>query len=128
MMDYAIIKTGGKQYRVASGDVIDVELLPVEEGATVELTEVLLQSRDGKLTVGTPTIEGAKVMGEVEIHGRGPKIAVFKYKNKTRQGKKTGHRQSFTRLRITDIGGGASTPARRRRRTLASTEENSDGS
>ena len=102
MMDYAIIKTGGKQYRVASGDVIDVELLPVEEGASVELTEVLLQSRDGKLTVGTPTIEGAKVMGEVEIHGRGPKIAVFKYKNKTRYRVRKGHRQNFTELKITD--------------------------
>lgn len=128
MMDYAIVRTGGKQYRVASGDVIDVERLPVEEGDSVELTEVLLQSHDGQLTVGTPTIEGAKVMGEVEINGRGPKIAVFKYKNKTRQGKKTGHRQSFTRLRITDIGGAVSTPVRRRRRTQASTEESSDGS
>ncbi len=128
MMDYAIIKTGGKQYKVASGDVIDVELLPMEQGASVELTEVLLQSRDGKLTVGTPTIEGAKVVGEVEEHGRGPKVAVFKYKNKTRQGKKTGHRQSFTRLRITDIGGAGSPPARRRRTTRASAEESSDGS
>ena len=127
-MDYAIIKTGGKQYRVNSGDVIDVETLPAEEGAKVELNEVLLLSRDGNITVGAPAIQGAKVIGEVEKQGRGEKIIVFKYKSKTRQGTKTGHRQGFTRLRITDIVAASPPRARGRRRSQESTEESNDGS
>ena len=126
-MDYAIIKTGGKQYRVSSGDVIDVEKLPAEEGASVELTEVLLLSKDGSVTVGSPDIPGAKVLGEVEKQGRGKKIVVFKFKAKTRQRTKTGHRQSLTRLRITDIVSGGESRARRRVRSPKATEETNDG-
>ena len=125
-MDYAIIKTGGKQYRVSAGDVIDVEKLSVEEGASVELTDVLLLSQGEAVTVGTPGIEGARVVGTVEQHGRGKKIVVFRFKSKTRQGKKTGHRQDFTRLRITDILTG-DTPKPRKRRARANAKENSDG-
>ena len=125
-MDYAIVKTGGKQYRVSSGDVIDVEKLPVEEGGKVELTEVLLLSQDGNVTIGSPGIQGARVIGEVEKQGRGEKIAVFKFKAKTRQGTKTGHRQAFTRLRITDVVT-RSAPQARRQRSQESTEESSDG-
>ncbi|MBI4339724.1 MAG: 50S ribosomal protein L21 [Chloroflexi bacterium] len=105
-MDYAILKTGGKQYQVSSGAVLDIEKLSANEGDTVELTDVLLVSRDGVVTVGTPVVEGAKVVGLVEEQRRGDKIAVFRFKSKTRQGVKTGHRQYLTRLRITDIIGG----------------------
>ncbi len=125
-MDYAIIKTGGKQYSVSAGDVIDVDKLPVEEGASVELTDVLLLSQGETVTVGTPGIEGARVMGTVEQHGRGKKIVVFRFKSKTRQGKKTGHRQDFTRLRITDILT-SDAPKPRKRRARATAKETSDG-
>ena len=125
-MDYAIIKTGGKQYRVSAGDVIDVDKLSVEEGASVELTDVLLLSQGEAVTVGTPGIEGARVMGTVEQHGRGKKIIVFRFKSKTRQGKKTGHRQDFTRLRITDILTGDA-PKPRKQRTKTTAKETSDG-
>lgn len=127
-MDYAIVRTGGKQYRVSPGDVIDVEKLPTEEGAKVELTDVLLLSQGGIVNVGSPYVQGAKVVGEVEKHGRGKKIVVFKYKNKTRQGTKTGHRQAFTSVRITDIAAGRKARAPRRQRSVESTEESSDGS
>ena len=102
-MVYAVVKTGGKQYRVAPGDLIDVEKLPTFTGATVELSGVLLVSRDGEVTVGSPLVPDAKVVGEVEDQGRGTKLVVFKFKAKTRQRKKTGHRQSYTRLRVRDI-------------------------
>lgn len=124
-MDYAIVKTGGKQYRVSQGDVIDVEKLSLEDGDTVELNEVLLISKDDSVTIGTPNVENAKVMGEVEMHGRGPKITVFRFKSKTRQGTKTGHRQAFTRLRITDIVTASAEPvSRRRTRKVAEGEDN----
>ena len=102
-MVYAVVKTGGKQYRVSPGDLIDVEKLPTYTGATVELSEVLLISRDGEVTVGSPLVPDAKVVGEVEDQGRGKKLVVFKFKAKTRYRKKTGHRQSYTRLRVKDI-------------------------
>jgi large subunit ribosomal protein L21 len=100
---YAIIRTGGKQYRVEEGRSLEVELLPVEEGATVELADVLLIAEDGTVTVGAPTIEGARVLAHVDGHGRAKKIIVFTYKNKVRTRSKTGHRQWFTRLTVEDI-------------------------
>ncbi len=100
---YAIIRTGGKQYRVEEGRTVTVERLPVEEGAAVELDNVLLIEDDGQVTVGSPTIDGARVLTEVEAHGRHKKIIVFKYRAKVRTRKKTGHRQHFTRLAITEI-------------------------
>jgi|TARA_Y100000758_G_scaffold263897_1_gene203002 large subunit ribosomal protein L21 len=102
-MDYAILKTGGKQYQVGLGAVLDVEKLDADAGDTVELSEVLMLSLDGTLTIGTPTIEGAKVIGVVEEQHRAKKITVFKFKAKHRLRKKTGHRQYLTRLRVTDI-------------------------
>ncbi len=100
---YAIVRTGGKQYRVEEGRSLDVELLPAKEGASVELDNVLLIADNGDLTVGTPLIEGARVLADVESHGRQKKIVVFKYKAKVRTRKKTGHRQHFTRLAVTEI-------------------------
>jgi large subunit ribosomal protein L21 len=100
---YAVIETGSKQYRVAEGDVIEVESLPVEEGKEVELERVLMVSGDGGVKVGTPTIEGAKVTATVQGHGRGKKIIVYKHKKNYH--KKQGHRQNFTRLHIDKITG-----------------------
>lgn len=105
-MPFAVIQTGGKQHRVEPGNVIDVEKLPVEEGQTVELTDVLLVSDGNGLRHGRPLVDGAKVVGRVVKQMRGPKIIVFKYKAKTRYRKKTGHRQSLTRIAIEDIVSG----------------------
>ena len=117
MAVYAIVRSGGKQYRVQQGATIDVERLPAPEGGRVELADVLLLDEDGRVTVGTPTVPGVKVVAEVVSHGRGPKLIVFKYKAKTRYRKKTGHRQAFTRLTIQRIQEGEEEekPAPRRR-------------
>jgi large subunit ribosomal protein L21 len=126
-MDYAIIETGGKQYRVSPGDLLDVEKLPADEGDQVELKQVLLLSHEGTVTVGTPLVQGAKVIGEVAEQRRGDKIVVFRYKNKTRQGTKTGHRQYLSRLQIKDIVAGNVSSASRDR-SKKPVEESSNGS
>ncbi|MCY4624280.1 MAG: 50S ribosomal protein L21 [Chloroflexi bacterium] len=100
---YAVIQTGGKQYRVQPGDVIDVEKLEQEVGARIDLADVLLVGGDDAVSVGTPTVDGAKVTAEVADQFRGPKIIVYKYKAKTHYRRKNGHRQSYTRLRIRHI-------------------------
>ena len=100
---FAVIETGGKQYRVAPGDTIDVEYLPTAAGETVSLDRVLLIGGEDDVTVGTPTVAGASVQAEVVAQTRGPKIVVFKYKNKVRSRRKTGHRQAYTRLHIQEI-------------------------
>ena len=100
---FAIIRTGGKQYRVEPGQAITVERLPYEVGQEVELNEVLLVSGEDGVRVGTPLVEGAKVRATVLAHERGPKIVVMKYKPKKRYRRKTGHRQELTRLRIETI-------------------------
>ena len=126
-MEYAIVTTGGKQYRVSPGDMVDVEKLPGEAGDRVELTQVLLLSLEGKVTVGTPTVDGAMVIGEVAEQRRGEKLVVFRYKNKTRQGVKTGHRQYLSRLQIKEIVAGSVPQAPRRRRSRRPVEEASHG-
>lgn len=101
---YAIVHTGGKQYRVAPGDTLRVEYLPADEGDLVELEDVrMLSDEGGDVTLGSPAIEGAKVTAEVLAQGRAKKVIVFKYKAKTRYRRKNGHRQNFTELRVTDI-------------------------
>lgn len=100
---YAIIETGGKQYRVAEGETVDVELLGVEPGQVVELDRVLLVSTDDGVYVGRPTVDGATVRARVVDMVKGPKIVVFKYKPKKRYRRKTGHRQKYTRLLIEEI-------------------------
>jgi large subunit ribosomal protein L21 len=103
---YAILETGGKQYKVHAGDILQVEKLSAEAGDTVELDRVLMiAGDDDKVAVGTPVLEGAKVLAEVVGQGRGPKIIVFKYKAKVRYRRKTGHRQALTTLRIKEIQG-----------------------
>jgi large subunit ribosomal protein L21 len=109
---YAILETGGKQYKVRPGDTIEVEKLPSEPGDTVELSRVLMVGDGPDVTVGTPLVEGATVVADVVDQHRGPKIIVFKYKSKVRYRRKTGHRQSLTRLRIKEIQGAGSTAAR----------------
>jgi len=108
MKIYAIIETGGKQYRVTPGQTIDVDYLDKAEGETIELDKVLLIAEDDNVVVGTPVIEGAKVMATSKGNGRAKKIIVFKYKSKVRYRKKTGHRQSYTRLTVGDIIGSGS--------------------
>ena len=102
-MDYAILRTGSRQYRVKPGDVIDVDTLPVEKGSSLELTDVLAVSRDGQMMIGDPLVPNASVIAQVQAHGRDDKIIVFKYKRKVRYRRKKGHRQPFTRLAITGI-------------------------
>jgi len=102
-MDYAIIKTGGKQYRVKPGDELDVELLPYPVDSVAEFSEVLALSDGGEVTIGAPLVEGAKVTAQVLSHYKDKKLMVFKYKAKTRYRRKRGHRQTYTRLRIMDI-------------------------
>ena len=105
-MDYAIIKTGGKQYRVKQGDVLDVELLALDVGSIAEFDEVLAVSENGQVNFGSPTLSGAKVTAEVQSHYKDRKIIVFKYKSKTRYRRKLGHRQNYTRLLIQGIQSG----------------------
>lgn len=100
---YAIVETGGKQYRVQPGDVLRIEKLKANEGDSIVLDKVLAVSQDGKLTVGNPYVEGAKVTATVKAQGKAPKIIVFKYHNKTNYRRKTGHRQPFTAVTIEKI-------------------------
>ena len=97
------MRTGGKQHRVEPNQLLDVERLPAAVGDTVELLDVLLITDGEEVTVGQPTVVGARVIAEVMEHGRDKKIVVFKYKAKTRYRKKIGHRQSYTRLAIRQI-------------------------
>ena len=102
---YAIIKTGGKQYRVQEGDVLNVEKLNAEAGEKIEFTKVLALSDDNGLTVGKPYIENAKVEAEVVANGKAQKVIIFKYKSKKDYRKKQGHRQPFTTVEIKSLGG-----------------------
>ena len=101
---YAIIETGGKQYKVQEGDVITVELLHAEAGETVNIDKVLMVNKDGQLTVGAPYVAGAKVELKVEENGKAPKIVVFKYKAKKNSRRKKGHRQPFTKATVVHHG------------------------
>ena len=103
MAPYAIVETGGKQYRAEPGKTITVEKLAGEEGSTIELDRVLMVSDDGETTIGSPTVAGAKVVAEVATQAKGDKIIVFKYKRKIRYSVKTGHRQRLTQLAIKEI-------------------------
>ncbi len=102
---YAIIESGGKQYRVSPGQTVDVDFLDAIDGSPVEIDHVLLISDGEKVTTGTPIIEGAKVMATSKGDQRGDKVVAFKYKNKTRYHKKIGHVQLYTRIAIDKIVG-----------------------
>jgi large subunit ribosomal protein L21 len=100
---YAIIETGGKQYRVAPGEKVTVEKLGLEAGSDVTFDKVLLIGADEKITVGSPYVEGATVTAKVENNGKAKKVIVFKYKNKTNQRRFRGHRQPFSVVTINSI-------------------------
>lgn len=102
-MMYAIIATGGKQYKVSEGDVIQVEKLGLEDGATVTFDQVLFANDNGKTTVGSPVIPNATVTGTVEKTAKDKKVIVYRYKRKTGYHKKKGHRQLFTQVKIEKI-------------------------
>lgn len=100
---FAVVKTGGKQYKVAQGDVIHVEKLEAEAGKSVDLNEVLMICTDGKVTAGTPHVAGAKVTAEVVAQQRTGKLIIFKKKRRQNYRRKFNHRQSFTVLKIKEI-------------------------
>ena len=100
---YAIVESGGKQFRVRSGQVINTELLHVEKGKDVEISPVLMIADGDEVIIGTPEVQGAKVIATCLEEGKARKIIVFRYKNKVRERRKTGHRQPYTRLLIKEI-------------------------
>ena len=100
---YAVIKTGGKQYRVSPGDSVEVEKLPYEVGEQIELDQVLLVANGSGTKIGQPLVEGAKVKATVTRQVKGRKVIVFKYHSSKRYRRKRGHRQHYTRLRIDEI-------------------------
>ena len=100
---YAVVKTGGKQYRVSPGDSIDVEKLPYEVGHQIELDQVLLVANGSGAKIGQPLVEGAKVKATVTRQAKGRKVIIYKYRPSKRYRRRKGHRQHFTRLRIDEI-------------------------
>ena len=102
-MTYAIIRTGGKQFRVEPGKTIRIPTLVGDAGSSVEFNDVLLGSDGNNVRTGVPTLAGAKVTGEIVKHGRGDKIVVFKFKRRKNYSRKQGHRQGFTEVKINDI-------------------------
>ena len=104
---FAVVKTGGKQYKVASGDVIKVEKLAAEAGSTVEIDDVLMVGGESGLTVGAPTVAGAKVAFEVLEQAKTDKVTIFKKRRRKNSRRTRGHRQQLTVLRVTDITAGA---------------------
>ena len=100
---YAVVQTGGKQYRLSVGDSVRVEKLPGEPGDVVDLPQVLMVADGEQVAVGSPTIDGASVKAEILAHGRDKKIRVFKMKRRKKYRRTQGHRQAFTQLRVTDI-------------------------
>jgi len=100
---FAVIKTGGKQYKVQAGQIIDVEKLDVDEGGEIRIDQVLLAANDGTVSYGRPMIDGAAVTARVVSQHKGPKLVVFKYKSKSRYRRRTGHRQLLTQLSIESI-------------------------
>lgn len=102
-MPYAIIRTGGKQFRVEPGRTYRIPSLEGEAGSDVEFNDVLLGSNGNDVRTGVPTLKGAKVTGQIVKHGRGEKVVVFKQKRRKNYARKRGHRQGFTEIRINDI-------------------------
>lgn len=126
-MDYAVFKTGGKQYRVKPGDTLDVELLPNDVDSIAEFDQVLALSDGGEITFGAPLVEGAKVTAQVLSHYKDRKLMVFKIKAKNRYRRKRGHRQTYTRLLIQGIELTKPRAPRRRAATAAAAPETEGG-
>jgi large subunit ribosomal protein L21 len=102
-MPYAVIRTGGKQYRVAPGDTLRIERLAGDVGAAVEFAEVLLTGGEGAVRIGTPVVEGVCVRGTIVAQGRDKKILIFKKKRRKNYRRRRGHRQAITTVRVTEI-------------------------
>jgi len=102
---YAVVKTGGKQIRMTPGTAVRVERLPGAVGDTVELDQVLMVGGEGDARIGTPLVDGARVVGTITDQGRAPKITIFKMKRRKGYRRKTGHRQDFTEIRVESIQG-----------------------
>jgi large subunit ribosomal protein L21 len=100
---FAVIKSGGKQYRVQEGQTLKLEKIEVATGETIEFDEVLLVGNDDDVTVGAPLVEGAKVSAEIVDHGRGDKVTIIKFRRRKHSMKRQGHRQWFTEVKITGI-------------------------
>jgi len=100
---YAVLETGGKQYRVAAGDLLEIESIPGEAGSTYTFDRVLLVSRDGQVSVGRPTVAGAKVVADVVEHVRGEKKIAFKFRRRKGYHRTVGHRQELTIVQVKDI-------------------------
>lgn len=100
---YAVVKTGGKQYRVQVGDIIDVELLKADEQGRVHLKEVLLLNENGSIKIGNPKVQGAEVISELLDYVKGDKVVAFKYKKRKNYARKVGHRQKYARLKVVEI-------------------------
>ena len=121
--DYAIFRSGGRQFRASVGDTLRVDKLPQEAGSAVEFDQVLFLTKNGEAKVGSPLVTGAKVKAKVVDHGRDKKVIVFKYKPKVRYRRKTGHRQDYTELSIEGITAGR---ARRARAAKPKTDDESE--
>jgi len=104
---YAVFATGGKQYRAVTGDVLKIEKLDAEKGATVELDQVLMVGEGEDVKVGSPYLKGGKVTATIVEHGRGDKIRIIKFKRRKHHMKRMGHRQDYTRIEITGIAASA---------------------
>ncbi len=100
---YAVIQTGGKQYKVAQGSTIRIEKLPAEIGSNVDFDQVLMVAEGENIKIGSPIVAGGKVTGTVEAQGRGKKVTIIKFKRRKHHRKQMGHRQSYTDVKITDI-------------------------
>ena len=103
---YAVIETGGKQYRVEEGEVLRVEKLAVDEGASVDFDRVLMVGEGADVQVGSPVVEGARVSATVKAHGRGEKVHIIKFKRRKHYMRRQGHRQSYTEIQVTGIAAG----------------------
>jgi large subunit ribosomal protein L21 len=103
---YAVIKTGGKQYRVSEGDTLRVEKLAADAGASLEIDSVLMVADGDNIQIGAPYVQGGKVTATVVSHGRGDKVEIIKFRRRKHHDKHTGHRQHFTELKITGISAG----------------------
>ncbi|MDP1707797.1 MAG: 50S ribosomal protein L21 [Gammaproteobacteria bacterium] len=103
---YAVIETGGKQYRVAEGETVRVELLPAEQGAVIDFDQVLLVGEGSDINVGAPYVQGGKVTATVKAHGRGDKVRIIKFRRRKHYARTQGHRQAYTELQITGITAG----------------------
>lgn len=100
---YAVIKTGGKQYRVTEGETLRIERLTADEGDSVEFDEVLMVGEGDTVKIGTPRVEGGKVTATIKAHGRGKKVEIIKFRRRKHHMKRMGHRQDFTEVKITGI-------------------------